>query len=240
MPKIALIGYGKMGHEVERLAEERGHKIVLKIDQDNQNELTPERLRMADVAIEFTSPKTAFHNVIACFDAGIPVVCGTTGWNDQLHIAVERAKKGNASFFYSSNYSIGVNIFFKLNRMAAAWLNRVGGYEVSITEIHHTQKLDAPSGTAITLANIINEQMGQYSGWSLLPDRFDDRLPIQAIREGQVPGTHVAAFESEQDVLTIKHEAKNRRGFALGAVLAAEFLYLKVGYYTMDDLIKLD
>lgn len=240
MLKLALIGYGKMGHEVERMAVERGHTVVLKIDQDNQNELTAEKLRMADVAIEFTSPKTAYYNVVACFDAGIPVVCGTTGWNDQLHVAIERARKGSAAFFYTSNYSIGVNIFFKLNRMAAALLNSAGGYGVSITEIHHTQKLDAPSGTAITLANIINEQMNQYSGWTLLPDEVDGKLPIKSIRQGQVPGTHVVEYDSIFDTITIKHEAKNRRGFALGAVLAAEFLHHKVGYYTMDDLIKLD
>ena len=240
MLKIAILGYGKMGHEVEAIALERGHTIVLKIDKDNLNELTTENLKKADVAIEFTSPQTAMQNVQACFDAGVPVVSGTTGWNDQLGNMVEKARKGEGSFFYASNYSIGVNIFFKLNQYIARIFDRVGMYQPSITEIHHTQKLDAPSGTAITLANTLCSQMKEYKGWTLLPQLDEKKIPIEAIRQGQVPGTHIVTFNSEQDIITLKHEAKSRRGFALGAVMAAEFIHNRKGFFSMDDLLKLD
>jgi 4-hydroxy-tetrahydrodipicolinate reductase len=240
MLKIAILGYGKMGHEVEAIALERGHTIVLKIDKDNLNELTTENLKKADVAIEFTSPHTAMQNVQACFDAGVPVVSGTTGWNDQLGNMVEKARKGEGSFFYASNYSIGVNIFFKLNQYIARIFDRVGMYQPSITEIHHTQKLDAPSGTAITLANTLCSQMKEYKGWTLLPQSDEKKIPIEAIRQGQVPGTHIVTFNSEQDIITLKHEAKSRRGFALGAVMAAEFIHNRKGFFSMDDLLKLD
>jgi len=240
MLKIAILGYGKMGHEVEAIALERGHTIVLKIDKDNLNELTTENLKKADVAIEFTSPQTAMQNVQACFDAGVPVVSGTTGWNDQLGNMVEKARKGEGSFFYASNYSIGVNIFFKLNQYIARIFDRVGMYQPSITEIHHTQKLDAPSGTAITLANTLCSQMKEYKGWTLLPQSDEKKIPIEAIRQGQVPGTHIVTFNSEQDIITLKHEAKSRRGFALGAVMAAEFIHNRKGFFSMDDLLKLD
>ncbi|MEY1639654.1 4-hydroxy-tetrahydrodipicolinate reductase [Tenuifilum osseticum] len=240
MLRIALIGYGKMGHEVEAIALERGHTIVLRIDKDNINDLNTENLKNSDVAIEFTSPSTAMQNIQACFDAGIPVVSGTTGWNNQLEIMVNKARNGEGTLFYASNYSIGVNIFFKLNNYIASILDRIGMYQPSITEIHHTQKLDAPSGTAITIANTLCNQMKAYEGWSLIPDSAERKIPIEAIREGQVPGTHIVTFTSEQDIITLKHEAKSRRGFALGAVLAAEFLSSRKGFYSMDDLLKLD
>lgn len=240
MLRIAILGYGKMGHEVEAIALERGHSIVLKIDKDNLNELTTENLKKADVAIEFTSPHTAMQNVQACFEAGVPVVSGTTGWNDKLETMIEKARKGEGTFFYASNYSIGVNIFFKLNQYIAHIFDKIGMYQPSITEIHHTQKLDAPSGTAITLANTLCSQMKEYKGWTLLPQSDEKKIPIEAIRQGQVPGTHVVTFTSEQDIITLKHEAKSRRGFALGAVMAAEFIHNRKGFFSMDDLLKLD
>ncbi|MEW5845090.1 MAG: dihydrodipicolinate reductase C-terminal domain-containing protein, partial [Bacteroidota bacterium] len=178
MLRIAILGYGKMGHEVEAIALERGHSIVLKIDKDNLNELTTENLKKADVAIEFTSPHTAMQNVQACFEAGVPVVSGTTGWNDKLETMIEKARKGEGTFFYASNYSIGVNIFFKLNQYIAHIFDKIGMYQPSITEIHHTQKLDAPSGTAITLANTLCSQMKAYQGWTLFPETAEKKIPI--------------------------------------------------------------
>jgi len=240
MLKIAIIGYGKMGHEVEAVALERGHSIALKIDKDNIVELTTENLKKIDVAIEFTSPGTASQNIQACFNAGVPVVSGTTGWGSQLENMIEKARKGEGTFFYASNFSIGVNIFFKVNKYIATILNRIGMYQPSITEIHHTQKLDSPSGTAITLANTLCSQMEAYRGWTLLPEAAPNKIPIEAIRQGQVPGTHIVNFLSGQDIITLKHEAKNRRGFALGAVMAAEFIHNQKGFFSMDDLLKLD
>lgn len=240
MLKIALIGYGKMGHEVEVIALERGHTIVLRIDKDTINDLNTGNLKKADVAIEFTSPNTAMQNIQACFDAGIPVVSGTTGWNNQLEIMANKARNGEGTLFYSSNYSIGVNIFFKLNNYIASILDQVGMYQPSITEMHHTQKLDAPSGTAITLANTLCSQMKAYRGWTLLPEISEKKIPIEAIRQGQIPGTHIVNFTSEQDIITLKHEAKSRRGFALGAVIAAEFVRNRKGFFSMDDILKLD
>ncbi len=241
MLRICIIGYGKMGHEVERVARERGHSIPLIVDRNNHNEINSDKFKNVDVAIEFTSPQIAKQNVQACFDAGVPVVCGTTGWNDQLSDMIEKARQGRGTLFYASNFSIGVNIFFKLNQLAASILSRVEDYKPSIIEIHHTQKLDAPSGTAISLANIINAHMPSYSGWSLLPNNItDDKIPIQAVREGAVPGTHMVTFESDQDIIRLTHEAKSRKGFALGAVLAAEFIYNRKGFYNMDNLINFD
>ncbi|HBI81848.1 MAG TPA: 4-hydroxy-tetrahydrodipicolinate reductase [Bacteroidales bacterium] len=240
MLKIAIIGYGKMGHEVEAVALERGHSIALKIDKDNIAELTTENLKKTDVAIEFTSPGTAFQNIQACFNAGVPVVSGTTGWDSQLESMIEKARKGEGTFFYASNFSIGVNIFFKLNKYIATILNRIGMYQPTITEIHHTQKLDSPSGTAIKLANTLCSQMEAYQGWTLLPETAPNKIPIEAIRQGQVPGTHIVNFLSGQDSITLKHEAKSRRGFALGAVMAAEFVHNQKGFFSMDDLLKLD
>ncbi|MDI3527872.1 MAG: 4-hydroxy-tetrahydrodipicolinate reductase [Tenuifilum sp.] len=240
MLKIAIIGYGKMGHQVESVATERGHKIVLTIDNNNLNDLTTENLKMVDVAIEFTSPETAYKNVKKCFEAGIPVVCGTTGWNNQLEELIKVAQKGENTFFYASNFSIGVNIFFKITRYASALIERFGSYSPEIAEIHHTQKIDAPSGTAISIANILADELSNYNGWTLKPETSDEKIPIEAIREGTVPGTHIVNFNSEIDSITLKHEAKSRRGFALGAVMAAEFIHGQKGFFNMDDLLKLD
>lgn len=237
--RIGLIGYGKMGREIEAIALGRGHTIEFKIDKDNAHELNAGNLQRIEVAIEFTTPHTAFANVSACMAAGVPVVTGTTGWLDQLKLLEDMARAGKGTLFYASNYSIGVNLFFKVNQQLAQYLNGIEGYNVSIKEIHHTQKLDAPSGTAITLANIIGSAIGTQSGWTLLPHTEKGKIPIEALREGSVPGTHVVTFDSEQDQIVLSHIAKSRKGFALGAVLAAEFIVGKTGFYGMDDLLKL-
>ncbi|MGE0078750.1 MAG: 4-hydroxy-tetrahydrodipicolinate reductase [Bacteroidales bacterium] len=240
MLRIAIIGYGKMGHEIESIAIDRGHSVVLKIDNDNRADLSPSNLSKVDVAIEFTSPHTAKDNVAVCLDSGVPVVSGTTGWNDDVAKVIDRVKANGGTFFYASNYSVGVNIFFKINAMASKFLAKVGGYGVDIKEIHHTQKLDAPSGTAISIANAIADENPILNGWTLMPEHVDSKIPIEAIREGVVPGTHIVNFESEQDQIVLSHIAKSRRGFALGAVLAAEFIVGKKGFYNMDDLLNFE
>jgi len=237
--KIALFGYGKMGHEVEIAALARDHQIVLIVDKDNQNEMTHKNISKADVAIEFSTPHTAFHNIKTCLEAGVPVVAGTTGWLDQLEEAKQLAVNGRASLFYASNYSIGVNLFFRLNKILASYINSVKGYSAAIKEIHHTQKLDAPSGTAISLAQIVSDSIDELNGWTLLPKREKNKIPIEAVRVENVPGIHSITFDSEQDEIIFIHRAKNRKGFALGALLAAEFLKDKKGYFTMDDLLKI-
>lgn len=237
--KIALIGYGKMGHEVEAVALSRNHQIVLTIDKDNQGDLTSDNLKKADVAIEFSTPNTVFQNVKSCLYADVPLVVGTTGWLDKLDEAKAIIKSGKGTLFFASNYSIGVNLFFRVNKLLSNYINSTKGYQPSITETHHTQKLDAPSGTAITLAQIISDSIDEINGWTLLPDKANDKVPIESIREGNVPGTHVVNYRSEQDEIILTHRAKSRRGFALGAVLAAEFIVDKKGYFTMDDLLKI-
>jgi 4-hydroxy-tetrahydrodipicolinate reductase len=236
--KIALLGYGRMGHEIETVALTRKHEVVLKIDKDNQADLTSQNLSKVDVAIEFSTPDTAFRNIEICLNAGVPVVAGTTGWLDKLEEAKAIARSGNASLFHASNYSVGVNLFFRINKILANYINTVKGYSTSIKEIHHTQKLDAPSGTAITLAQIISDSMDELNGWTLLPQKESNKIPIEAVRVKDVPGIHSITFDSEQDEIILIHRAKNRKGFAIGAVLAAEFLIGKQGFYTMDDLLK--
>ncbi len=227
-----------MGHEVETVALNRNHQVILKIDKDNENDLTPQNLKEVDVAIEFSTPTTAYRNVRKCLESNIPVVVGTTGWLDKLDQAKLVANDCNTALFHASNYSIGVNMFFRLNKVLADYINNVKGYSLSITETHHTQKLDAPSGTAITLAQLIAESIDELNGWTLLPDKSNGKIPIGAIREGDVPGTHTVTFNSEQDEILLTHRAKSRKGFAVGAVLAAEFLVSKKGFFTMDDLLK--
>ncbi|MDY0201782.1 MAG: 4-hydroxy-tetrahydrodipicolinate reductase [Bacteroidales bacterium] len=236
---IALIGYGKMGHEIESIATERGHNIALIIDQDNRHKLNAESLKNVDVAIEFSSPETAFNNIKTCLLAGKPVVCGTTGWLSDLDKAKEMAENGDGALFYASNFSIGVNLFFRLNKILAKYINTVKGYTFAIEEVHHTQKKDAPSGTAITLADIISSEIDELTGWSLVPEEIDHKIPITALRKANVPGTHTVSLSSENDLITLTHEAKNRKGFALGAVLAAEFAKGKKGFLTMDSLLKI-
>ncbi len=215
----AIIGYGKMGREIERLLVERGHGVRLIVDADNRGDLDAAHLRGIDVALEFTTPATAYDNIRACIDAGTPVVSGT-------------------AFFYASNYSLGVNLLFRLNRQLAEMVGRVGGYDVRIEEVHHTQKKDAPSGTAITLAEEIIGRIGTKERWVNRPAADPSELAIASIREGAVPGIHTVTYTSADDVLTLRHEILNRRTLALGAVIAAEFLNGKRGVYTMDDLLK--
>jgi len=235
---IALIGYGKMGHEIEAIAKERNHRVVLTIDKENPQDLTREKLSQADVAIEFTSPHTAFANVTTCFKAGIPVVSGSTGWMDQLQEAEELCRKSNGAFFYASNYSVGVNIFFRVNKLLASLMAKTTDYSIEIEEIHHVQKLDAPSGTAITLAEIIAAETPGKKGWSMNPAEKEDHVFIKAVREGSVPGTHTVTYTSEVDEINFTHAAKSRKGLALGAILAAEFMVGKKGIYGMQDLLK--
>lgn len=230
-----------MGHEIEAVAIERGHKVVLIVDKDNADDLNPTNLSKVDVAVEFTSPQTAFQNVTICLNAGTPVVCGTTGWNDKLKEVIAATKSGNnGTFFYASNYSVGMNIFFKINSIAAKLFSRVSGYGVSVKEIHHTQKKDAPSGTAITIAEGIAKEIDGLNGWTLLPEREVDKIPIEASRIGNVPGIHDVTYSSQMDTILLSHQAVSRRGFALGAVMAAEFVVGKSGFFNMDNLLQMD
>jgi len=237
--KIALIGYGKMGKTIERIALSRGHEVVLKIDVDNQNDLTVENLRKADVAIEFTIPASALYNYGVCFRAGIPVVSGTTGWLNRKEEVLHEMKQADGTFFYASNYSLGVNLFFALNKKLAQLMSNRPEYKVSMEEVHHTQKLDAPSGTAITLAEDLSEILPGISSWTLDEPQQPDQMKIKAIREGQVPGIHRIMYESDVDHILIEHSAKSREGFALGAVLAAEFCPGKKGLLSMHELLNL-
>jgi len=236
--KIALLGYGKMGKEIEKIAIDRNHSIVLKIDINNVNELTVKNLKKADVAIDFSFPESAYANILKCFEAEIPVVCGTTGWLDKYDEVIKYCNENKKTFFYASNYSIGVNIFFRLNKYLAEIMNRFQTYEPSMTEIHHIHKLDAPSGTAITLAEGIIEKVDRKTKWELNKESAAENIKIEALREGEVPGTHIIKYDSDVDFIEIKHLAKSRQGFALGAVLAAEFIQDKKGYYTMSNLLN--
>ena len=222
--RIALIGYGKMGHAIEALAAERGHVVTVKIDKDDS---WPEKMD-ADVAIEFTTPATAVENLLHCVEVGLPVVCGTTGWYADYERVVEECKTHNGRLFTATNFSIGMNIMFELNRRLAELMRGRDDYSVSISETHHIHKLDAPSGTAITLQEQIVEN----------GKREMENIPIASFREGEVPGTHTVTYDSEIDTLTLTHEAHSRKGLALGALLAAEFLAkAQTGVYTMKDIL---
>lgn len=234
--KIALIGYGKMGKTIEQIALSRGHKIVSIIDVNNPEDFESDAFRSADVAIEFTTPATAFDNYMKCFAANIPVVSGTTGWTARLGEIKDICEKEGKTFFYASNFSIGVNIFFALNKYLAKIMNNFPSYDVRMTEVHHIHKLDAPSGTAITLAEGILENIDRKDRWTLETTEKPTDLPIHAIREGEVPGIHEIIYESDVDTISIKHDAKSRAGFALGAVVAAEFTAGKKGFLGMGDL----
>lgn len=236
---IALLGYGKMGREIEQAALGRNHQITLTIDVSNAKDCTVLNLRKAEVAIDFSTPGTAFHNIMRCFDAGIPVVCGTTGWLDRFEEVKYRCEQENQTFFYASNFSLGMNILFALNRYLSVIMDRFPDYDVGIREIHHVHKLDAPSGTAITLANSIIENLQRKGSWELNKASDNAVINITAIREGEVPGTHIITWDSAVDRIEIAHEAKNRKGLALGAILAAEFIRDKKGMYSMQDMLKL-
>ncbi|MCB9071686.1 MAG: 4-hydroxy-tetrahydrodipicolinate reductase [Prevotellaceae bacterium] len=236
--KIALIGYGKMGQTIEKIAKARGHEIVCIIDANNRSDFESAAFASADVAIEFTSPTAAIDNYRHAWKAGVAVVSGTTGWNEQLPQIQEEIKANNFTLFWTSNFSLGVNIFFELNRHLASIMNQFGDYNVSITETHHIHKLDAPSGTAITLAETILQQIDRKDKWILGETGSANELPIKAIRKGEVPGTHTVCYDSEVDTITLTHEAKSRQGLALGAVIAAEFTVGKKGFLNMHDLLK--
>lgn len=235
--KIALIGYGKMGKAIEEIALQRGHEIVAKIDQNNYSKLA-DSLKLAAVAIEFTRPDAAVANIRACLSANTPVVVGTTGWNAQLETLTQETKLQKGSLLHASNFSVGVNLFFALNAKLAKLMSAHPNYKASISETHHIHKLDEPSGTAISLADQVIEKHAVYDSWKLHADE-DGVLPIRAFREGEVPGTHEVTYASEIDTISVKHEAHNRKGFATGAVLAAEWIPGKEGVFTMKDVLGL-
>ena len=235
--KIALIGYGKMGHEIEQIALERGHEIVCTIDMDEEEKFDSPQFKSAEVAIEFTSPKSALNNYRSAFAANVAVVSGTTGWLEHLDEIREACSHNGQTFFYASNFSLGVYIFTALNNYLATIMNHFPGYNVHLEETHHIHKLDAPSGTAITLAEGILASIERKSKWTLNKSDAPDELQIKAFREGEVPGTHTIVYESDADIIRITHDAKNRKGLALGAVLAAEFTKGKKGFLTMQDML---
>jgi len=234
---IALIGYGRMGHEIEAIAIKRGHIIKLIVDQDNTADLNKLNSLGIDVAIEFSFPDSAYNNIIKCLENKVPVVSGTTGWLEKYQNAVDICTKNSTSFLHSSNFSIGVNLLFRLNKELARQMDRYRDYSVSIEEIHHTKKLDAPSGTAITLADGIIGNHSDYKGWCSDNEKIENKIPISSVREGSVPGTHIITWDSDIDILSLKHEARNRKGLALGAVVAAEFIHKRTGIFTMDDVM---
>ncbi len=249
--KIALIGYGKMGKEIESIALNRGHEVVCIIDVNNQEDFNSDAFKKADVAIEFTNPEAAYSNYIKTFNAGVKIVSGSTGWMVEHGNEIrELCSKEGKTLFWSSNFSLGVAVFSAVNKYLAKIMNQFPEYEVSLTEVHHVHKLDAPSGTAITLAEGIIENIDRKSHWVKgtlqAPDgsisgsieHTDDAFPINSIREGEVPGIHNIRYESEADSITIIHDAKNRKGFALGAVLAAEYTSKHEGFLGMKDLFQ--
>ncbi len=242
---IILFGYGKMGHEVEKIALQRGHDIVARIDNESDSQI----LRLSDseevVAIEFSTPATVLNNIYRCFDMNIPVVCGTTAWYHHLDEVKSRCEKENQTLFYAPNFSIGMNIMFMLNRQLAKITEKYD-YKLSLTETHHIHKLDKPSGTAVKLAKDILDNNNNYKSWTLEQLTIDNEqltinnvLPIEAIREGDVFGIHEVKAESDCDIIQLRHEAFSRKGFATGAVIAAEFLLGKKGIFTMENLLKI-
>ena len=233
---IALFGYGKMGKEIEDIALQRNHTIVLKITNQNKQLITEADLQKADVAIEFSTPQTVLTNIETCFNANLPIVVGTTGWYDNFEEIKKHCNAKNASLFYATNFSLGVNLFFKVNTYLAQLMNKYNDYNVSMEEIHHIHKLDKPSGTAITLANQIIDKIERKTNFST-EIQSSETLYIKDIRQGEVPGTHIIKYQSLIDDIEIMHKAHNRKGFALGAVIAAEFLQHKKGIYTMSDIV---
>ena len=231
--KIALLGYGRMGKEIEKIAISRGHEIVIRKDVDDEIDIT-----LADVAIDFSVPTSAFNNITDCLNNNVPVISGTTGWLDKYDEAVALCKEKKGGFIYASNYSVGVNIFFELNKQLAKMMATLEDYKVSMEEIHHTKKLDAPSGTAITLAEGVIENT-QNSAWVLGDENKAGEIPIVAKRIPEVPGTHSVWYNSVVDTIKIKHTAHNRQGFALGAVIAAEWILDKTGIFSMKDVLNI-
>ncbi len=231
---IALLGYGRMGKTIEQIAIKRGHTIVLTVDKDDKDY----DITKADVAIDFSIPTEAFNNITNCLNNNVPVISGTTGWLENYDNAVALCKEKQGAFIYASNYSLGVNIFFELNKTLAKMMSTLKQYNVSMEEIHHTQKLDAPSGTAISLANDIIDQHDSFDNWKL-DESGETTIPITAKRIENVPGTHTIDYESEVDTISIEHIAHNRQGFALGAIVAAEWIVGKTGIFTMNNVLGL-
>jgi 4-hydroxy-tetrahydrodipicolinate reductase len=234
---IALIGYGKMGHAIEQAAIKRGHTITLRITSANKHEMDPAHLQQADVAIEFTTPDSAKENVLKCMTAGINVICGTTGWNEHIPDAIAKAKALDVGFLQASNFSVGVNIFFEVNKLLASLMKGREDYCVAVEETHHIAKKDAPSGTAITIAEQIIGNLDDKTKWVLNDPNDKSAVPIFSYRIEDVPGKHKVIYSSSIDNIEIIHDAHNRDGFALGAVLAAEFMMGKKGVYTMKDVL---
>ncbi len=238
--KIALLGYGKMGKAIEEIAVQKGYKIVLKIDADNLADLTKENLQQCDVAIEFTGPESAVKNLHTCIDAGIPVVCGSTGWVPQEQEVKLYCSAHNGTLLYASNFSIGVNIFFEINKKLAAIMAHHSSYKVIVEEIHHTAKLDAPSGTAITIAQQIMQERNDKKQWTLHYPAAENELQIISKRTDPAPGTHFVKYTSAIDDIEIIHTAHSRKGFAAGAIAAAEFIYNKKGIFSMTDVLQIN
>ncbi len=236
--KIAIIGYGKMGQEIVRIAKNRGHDISLIIDVNNASDLNDKNLKEVDVAIEFSSPDAAKNNIITCLNNNTPIVSGTTGWLNSWEEVSNICKENKGGLFYASNYSIGVNILFAINSKLASIMDSFPQYQASMKEIHHVHKLDAPSGTAITLAGQISEKLRRNTGWSLEASK-EGELFIDAQREGEVKGFHSVSYDSNLDTITISHNAKSREGFATGAVMAAEFIHGKSGVFGMEEMLNL-
>lgn len=241
--KLALLGYGKMGQIIERIALDRGHQIVLRIDALNPEDLTSENLRKADAAIDFSTPASVVANIEACFEADVPIIVGTTGWYDRLPELEDKCRTGNKTMLYASNFSIGVNVFFHINKVLANIMNRYSQYEVQVEEIHHTKKLDSPSGTAITIAEGIISELDRKGRWvnELVGENTEvvvkpEQLLIESHRIEDVPGTHTVIYSSEVDEIELKHTAHSRTGFALGAVIAAEWLKDRQGFYNITDM----
>ena len=235
--RIALIGYGRMGHEIESVALERGHLIGKIIDIENQGEFNSESFADIDVVIEFSSPESAFENITKCLEMSKPVVSGTTGWLENYKQAADLCLSRGTSFIHSSNFSVGVNILFRLNSELAKIMDGHRDYSPEIEEIHHVKKLDAPSGTAIALAESIKRNHGNFEGWCMEDSSKLNCIPVRSVREGTVPGTHYVSWNSAIDSITLKHEARSRKGFAIGAVLAAEYIYTRQGLFTMNDVL---
>jgi len=237
--RIALIGYGKMGHMIEEIALQRGHQVVLKIDVSNQQDFTKENISKADVAIEFTGPDSAFQNVMKCINFGVPTVSGSTGWNNKIDEAKSLCQQKDGSFLHTSNFSIGVNIFFEVNKLLAKLMASHAEYDVTMKEIHHTQKKDAPSGTAVTLAEQILSNLPRKKNWINQSSQNKEQLSIISERIDPAPGTHEVKYSSEVDDIEIIHTAHSRKGFALGAVLAAEFIAHRKGVFSMKDVLNI-
>lgn len=238
--RIALLGYGRMGREIEQLALAGRHEVIVRTDVTSQDMFNPQTAALCDVALEFTGPVAAAETILRALSYGVPVVSGSTGWMTRYDEVVSFCREHEGSFIHSSNYSIGVNILFRLNSELARIMRERPGYSAEIGEVHHAAKLDAPSGTAITLAGQITEQHSGYSGWAETDAGPEEgKIPVSSVREGAVPGIHTVTWNSGEDLISLRHEALNRRGFAAGALLAAEFISTRRGIFTMADVLNL-